>query len=165
MPSGPIQTFPVGLLGLLNLKNQGRNPRDLTDVVQPVLDLLSMYLQDNIVSAVNIDAGIGAGITLATSFGPFEDLRWVHNFSVELPLAATDTVNSLYLVLRETAGGITHVISTAAGNITGPDTRFGMYAPGGFWLRPGCELGYAIGCAAGSNVQLEATARFTPVVI
>jgi hypothetical protein len=38
--SGPVQLSPPGLLGLLQLKNQGRSPRDLLDSYQPTFDLL-----------------------------------------------------------------------------------------------------------------------------
>lgn len=40
---GPVQTLPAGLLGLLGVKNAGQNPNILPDIVQPTLELLTMY--------------------------------------------------------------------------------------------------------------------------
>ena len=43
--AGPIQTIPQGLLGLLQLKELGVNPSELTTQVSPTLDLTIFYLQ------------------------------------------------------------------------------------------------------------------------
>lgn len=43
MASRPIQSQANGFLSLLNLKNLGRLPDTLPDVVQPVLDMLPWY--------------------------------------------------------------------------------------------------------------------------
>jgi len=42
--SGPIQSSPRGLLGLLQLKNVGQNPELLLDAVQPVLEMRELYI-------------------------------------------------------------------------------------------------------------------------
>ena len=42
--SGPIQTIPRGLLGWLQLKAGGSNPRDLADTVAGTIDLTQLYL-------------------------------------------------------------------------------------------------------------------------
>lgn len=57
MISRPIQVIPSGLLGFLQLKNNGQNPQDLPDVLQPVLELRDWYLQsraEEIVTPTNI---------------------------------------------------------------------------------------------------------------
>jgi len=41
---GPIQPAPLGLLGLLQLKQLGQNPRDLANVVSPIFDLREHYM-------------------------------------------------------------------------------------------------------------------------
>ena len=51
-----IQTIPAGLLGLLNLKTQGKNPSLLLPEVRPVLDLLQFFLagpQEVVIGAFN----------------------------------------------------------------------------------------------------------------
>lgn len=45
--SGPIQLQPRGLLAFLQLKNQGRNPANLVDSIQPTFDILDWYQQAN----------------------------------------------------------------------------------------------------------------------
>jgi len=41
--SGPIQTFPAGLLGFLGLKNGGQNPDVLLNEVRAGIDLTNFY--------------------------------------------------------------------------------------------------------------------------
>lgn len=43
--SGPIQTIPQGLLGLLQLKELGSNPPVMVDSLSPNIDLTQLYLQ------------------------------------------------------------------------------------------------------------------------
>lgn len=43
--SGPIQTLPIGLLGLLQLKSSGSNPSQLSDTVSAVYDIGKYYEQ------------------------------------------------------------------------------------------------------------------------
>lgn len=43
--SGPIQVIPQGLLGLLQLKQQGMNPSQLADYVTPQIDLFPLWIQ------------------------------------------------------------------------------------------------------------------------
>lgn len=43
--SRPIQVIPAGLLGFFNLKNNGQNPVELLEVVQPQLDMRDWYFQ------------------------------------------------------------------------------------------------------------------------
>jgi hypothetical protein len=42
---GPIQLIPPGLLGLLQLKNIGKNPSQLLDEVRPIMDILPMWYE------------------------------------------------------------------------------------------------------------------------
>jgi len=42
---GPIQVIPGGLLGLLNIKNRGKNPDTLDSNVVPTIDLTSWWFE------------------------------------------------------------------------------------------------------------------------
>lgn len=44
--SAPIQRLPLGLLGLLGLKNTGQNPPEFLDSVRPALEMLPFYALD-----------------------------------------------------------------------------------------------------------------------
>lgn len=45
--SGPIQRIPPGFLGFLQLKNFGKNPSELPDVLTPTLGMFDWYMQAN----------------------------------------------------------------------------------------------------------------------
>lgn len=62
MPSHPIQTQPIGLLGFLQLKNSGQNPSILPDEVQCVLELRDWYFEGD----VRIRGGLAAAVASGT---------------------------------------------------------------------------------------------------
>lgn len=60
--NGPIQIIPQGLLGLLNLKNNGQMPSELGTSVMPQLDMLELYvngLLEQVSDPVAVAAVIG----------------------------------------------------------------------------------------------------------
>jgi len=52
--SRPIQSIPPGLLSLFQLKNEGKNPSEFVETVQPTIDLLRWYLEPQ---AENLSSG------------------------------------------------------------------------------------------------------------
>lgn len=44
MPWGPLQITPPGFLGFLNLKNEGKNPREIPEDLTPTIELRNWYL-------------------------------------------------------------------------------------------------------------------------
>jgi len=101
--SGPIQKAPSGLLDFLQLKNLGQNPRDLSDVVSPVLALNDWYgageveLRDG--SALPLTSGVRY-CSLNAILGlqvPDGEVWRVREFSVSLAFNAPTAINVLSL--------------------------------------------------------------------
>lgn len=55
--SGPVQIFPPGLLGFLQLKNSGANPSDLTATLQTVIEARDWLFQARMLDALNLFGG------------------------------------------------------------------------------------------------------------
>lgn len=72
--SGPIQTIPQGLLGLLQLKELGKNPGVLVDSVAPNLDLFQLYAQRNMVSEGSLFGSSIASAALVNGNHGFQTL-------------------------------------------------------------------------------------------
>lgn len=73
-PSAPILTIPQGLLGLLQLKETGKLPATLGEVVGPNLDLFQMYAERLAVSAIGLFGGNPQTAAITTGligFRPF----------------------------------------------------------------------------------------------
>jgi len=83
MSTGPIQTLPQGLLGLLDLKNSGSNPPQLGEVVTPQLDLLEQYVIGRL-EQVTDPAAVAAAVGPVASalVVPQTELWFVRNFFV-----------------------------------------------------------------------------------
>jgi len=86
--SGPIQVPLPGLLGLLQLKNLGRNPYGMQDSVQPIIDLLPFYAQAQGVEVLTGNVAIAAvgGAGAAVPSGQVGEQEWwmLHAFSASL---------------------------------------------------------------------------------
>ena len=114
---GPIQVHPAGLLGLLQIKNVGKNPRDLHDMVQPSLDLWKAYLNANaeegFADSANIVSGTNGFISLQTQV-PQSQWWYLHYFAVHgLGVVAGDTVSLAPAINPQAAaGGISIPLAT-----------------------------------------------------
>ena len=82
----PINRIPGGLLGFLGIKNGGRNPDALSNVLVPQLDLTEVYLRTNYVLA-RIDTTVAAvGFTGAGTV-PAGQAWYVSNVFANTPAA------------------------------------------------------------------------------
>lgn len=72
MPS-PISRRPAGLLDLLLTQQQGRNPSELRDSVQPVMEMTPFYQSERLkISAVNANAAaVGSTATHSVPSGEY----------------------------------------------------------------------------------------------
>jgi len=133
MPSsGPIQQNPQGLLGYLQLKNQGHNPRELQDTVQPVLELWRHYLltnQEALLTANIPITGVGGALpSVPDAQVPQGEIWAVHHFSASIA-GILDAGQSLSFMTM-----IEYGISSGGGGIgvgTGQPSRVFVAGEGG----------------------------------
>lgn len=102
--SGPIQVLPAGLLGLLQLKSpSGRAPEVLQGDVQPTLDMLRFYLNQQAIHAtqggISLLAGSGTGNLVFNNpslIVPLNEWWFCHYYTVQAsPLTAGDIFTGL----------------------------------------------------------------------
>lgn len=180
MESGPVQIFPPGLLGLLQLKNQGRNPDKLPDTLQSTIELRDWLFQSG---AVDLGAQVGGNGSLAAAAGaagygafttnpivvPVEQYWYVIDYQVETAnLVATDAVAfgcaySTYLtgnIQRYGVGERQPLLQGAA------VARRGMAHAHGFFVPPGGQLGVNIEVNdTATSVTYVGYVRYVPLVI
>lgn len=92
--AGILQVNPNGLLGLLQLKNRGQFPQRLDPNLQPTLELLDWYLQDNAAQVGESGLAIAAvGATVVPSLlVPAGEAWWVNDYVVSAQAAAGQTL-------------------------------------------------------------------------
>lgn len=87
--SKPIQAVPAGLLGFFQLKNNGQNPAEFPDVLQPNIDLLEWYLQSyqELASQQNLlTYAPGSSSQLFPLVVPSDQWWWLSEVSLQIPL-------------------------------------------------------------------------------
>lgn len=150
--SGPIQTIPQGLLGLLQLKQTGNNPRDLAESVQPTVDQFPLWIQRLSVdislalfggnSSVAIPtANAGANFFTTNPLNVPQGVAWyVESYTISASLLAAESVifapGVLYIGL-----GMMHPLTPPVADVVTARARQIRAAARGFWLPPGAALG------------------------
>lgn len=165
-PSGPIQTFPRGLIGLLQLKSRGQMPDVLQGTVQPTVDLMQLWLNagqapDTVLHARAIGAGNGGFWEFSPNaiLVPQNEIWYVHHYTVRvaIPAGATEQTRSF-----APAMGVTQVGTILYQVLAAPQTFDGVAGvavtgyvrAGGFWLGPGQSLGFVIGNVATATTHV-----------
>lgn len=172
----PIQVIPPGLMGFLQLKNQGTNPEDFPGVLQPVMELRDWYLQArsqnflNAAATTTFTTGIGtSGFTTGAGNIIVPDQEWwfVHQYSLTAGLVAGDTLNALLPVLITPRLGVQHRHQVGRMQ-TGPQTGANALVAAlgeAFWAPPGSELGFTYAGVAAVNISVAGYVRYTPLPV
>lgn len=156
---GPIQTLPVGLTGLLNLKSHGRVPDELDSLVSPSVEILPFWLNSRIeisdstaFTKTVTSTGISVQSFTTAIQVPANEWWWVHEYAVEarFTAAAGQSLDNLQAILwlNQNApasyaglGNLVSGVSNAAG------TAGLLSTAREFWAHPGSILGFFIGNA------------------
>lgn len=85
--AGPVQIFPAGLLGLLQLKTLGRNPTDMVENYQPSWDVLewllaSQSIEHSTIGQISITASGFAAFSPNNLQVPEGEWWWLHDVSL-----------------------------------------------------------------------------------
>jgi hypothetical protein len=149
---GPLQVLPQGLLGFLNIKNNGLNPEWLRNSVQPVLDLQQWWFNTQA-----SDLGSGATVLVAdngTGFNSFTtpqvavpngEFWFVTDCTIRTgALAATDACSfSVGYILPPSPFTTFQLgVRTSASGAAGVASQ-GIASARMFWLPPGAVLAVA----------------------
>jgi hypothetical protein len=173
MPSsGPIQTAAPGLLGLLQLKNQGRLPSQILEEVRAIIDIWPLYLQSDVRASHVQSAAITTGANLLDLFSVDSQVMWVHEYSCWAALGAGDMVSAACLTLIDPVVSTLHhplpgaiFQGSAGGEPAGPNNAF-FLSCGGFWVNSGGHLGALFySSLAGSSFVGDFNLRYTPIDI
>jgi len=130
----PLNRQPLGLLGFMGIKNGGENPRTLANVLQPVIDLTSLYTIPASVIGSSSSTFTATGLTL---WGPAlqtdPDVWVIHNASIYVDASTAGdsvTFNIGIVDTLNTFVPITPMLTVAAawGGMTIPENT--MLAPG-----------------------------------
>lgn len=149
--SGPIQVIPPGLLGFLQLKNSGNNPRDMPESLLMTFDVLPWYLQakKEIVVASSTLATDSQGFQSPPSVFnvPNSEAWYVHSHLVEVTgmALATDVLQMRCVYRSETitgadCSGPNNVPFRLVPNTAIAGTYFATASQSSFFIGPGARL-------------------------
>jgi len=156
-----LHGYPVGLLSMLGSQNFGVNPKELAEVVSPVVDLSDLYLlqfQQSVSGAVGVP---GVGFNLAITV-PAGQMWRVHALSGIIVHGAGVTADYALNVMPNNGASVavSPSISVAANQtrwlpITG--------APEGLWLTAGTTIGLDIASLVGVPASLAVSGIFSQI--
>ena len=162
--SGPIQTTPRGLLGLLQLKNLGRNPDLLIGNVQPTVEMTPWWLS----AIADVDPVIHTAAFATQShlvngpvvnLGPKGGESWyVHEYTLEVltGVGATEEAINCAPVMFLTGTGVIRWQGLTEDSISVTSTATaeggGIITARNFWVPPGAGLGFYCGRITSAGV-------------
>jgi hypothetical protein len=159
-----ISQLPRGLLAALGLRNLGKNPGELSDLLAPTFETLELYLLNGVETVIGDDAAPAIG---------------TRNFSADT-LASVVPQNELWYVwhyrLTSTAGAGTSItlqptirLQDAQQTMTNPQLVTGaagltQLVPSGFngrWALPGSLFQYGVTAITGAPGLIRGVAQIT----
>lgn len=150
--AGEISKLPLGLLGLLGIKNGGAYPRELAGFYQPMLELLPWIAAANFEEAnfaQNAVAAAGNAGAFSTAVQVPQTELWYVQFASLRVFTAAGEAFSGYLAVRRFPVSSPNIVMplseivTVGASINGAPAVGNLYAP--FILGPGDELvGYTL---------------------
>lgn len=171
--SGPIQVLPRGLLSLLQLKQMGKSPSQLAEVVAPTLDIMEFYRQGLFVDQRNfLPSGSATLLFNARNFnGPFtngtetltapnNETWYVERFSAIGNIPAADTCRIALAIASVPAVTVLPVSEDVTDVLNARNRTFSICARSPFWLPPGWQIGAVVmDVLTGTNISLIASMR------
>jgi hypothetical protein len=162
-----ISQLPRGLLALLGIQNFGESPRQLADLVSPVLELLDLYTLSTRECAVGTNAApaLGPNLYTAPNSGyvdlsqavPVGEVWYVHDYCVQVtPGAATSiTIQPRIRTINASYGAsIPMAITGAAGN-----PEWDVPSPfRGVWVSGGTQFGFRVNAITGAPGAVQGIA-------
>ncbi len=139
----PINRYPGGLLGFLDIKAMGENPRTLSTVVQPLVDLTPYYLGSKRVTLTSLTANV-TGLGLFASTTPVvqgSDAFLMTNIQVTgATLAAGENIRFYACVLASPISTPFYTGPMSQAFVTGDSVSEGWSLPTPVILPPGSIL-------------------------
>lgn len=158
-----LQRYPLGLLGLLDLKDMGRGPDLFRRDVSAVIDATPFYLatrasyQSGQALAVN-----ATGFFPAVGLSISEQSIWVMERVSARPSAALGAgVSIRYRLAVSRAAG--NNIVALPGTASGAATEFPNLGAEGFVMLPGDQLGVWVEQIAAGPINMNFYVHFTPL--
>lgn len=136
-----VQRYPLGLLGLLNIKDYGQGPSLFSDEISAVVDATQFYLAAQRVTNGGQATAIGAvGFFASAGVTPQAQQLWACDYISAVPsavLGAATTVTFRLAVSRANGGGFLAIGDAVTGTTGGRP----MARAAGVVLQPGDALG------------------------
>jgi hypothetical protein len=147
-----VGRYPLGLLPLLDSKQQGQAPRLLADEYAGVIDvgeLMALQLRDRLTGTA-VAPVLGTTLFLTV---PTNEIWRIDQASMSLSATGAATVFTAGLAMANSAGGTTSISPQDAY----PTTGAGLFQVGALnrplWLKPGEQLGVVV-TRTDANVSL-----------
>lgn len=148
--SGIISTVPIGLLGLLGIKNDGSYPRALAEFFQPTMDMLPWLAGNRARELANEAVGAFSTTGLKPGAGgltvvPPDQVWLVHGANAQATITATDmlvgacAVTRAFGAQRQMINRAIHLDRSSATDAA-QAAAFQSCIPGPFLMFPGDQI-------------------------
>lgn len=173
--AGPIQTIAPGLLGLLQLKQTGKNPETLAEIVAPVIEMRDWYMQARNLDDISLLPGVTLSVNVPTAgkgnYGyanavvPNGQIWWVTHYWIVADLLAAETIRLAPCLLRAN-GNLVGLSCNDVNDVVTARVRGIVTTAINFWAKPGDQFGVRVfDSLTAANIAVAAGIRATPMQV
>lgn len=163
MSSRPIQTQCGGLLGFLQLKNMGKNPAELPDTLQSVLDLREWFFETNAELEDQSTIAVSGTTAFTALTVPAQQIHAVLDLSAFGTMAVGNSMRGAFYM--QAPGRNPLLISPLVSFVAGEQAQFSLPRDRIAMVPPGWEIGLSVAAFAGAAVNFVATKRFCRIQV
>jgi len=154
--SGPIQVIPKGLLGLLQLKQQGNNPSELSNVVASCFDIRELYYQQLVQDQFSLVGGLPTenvnpaangnhAFTTSPLLVPAGFMWLVLQYSIVCNLLAAETIKASCQLITDPALSTPVLLGDSYTDVVTARARTANWrASGPFYAPAGSSIGFVV---------------------
>lgn len=152
-----INRSPNGLLGFLGIKNGGRNPQQLTEILQGNYQLNELYDANNPIWDVNTQLGVAVAGSYVAFTPPDNNVWKVLQYSAFVAAPAGVTCDVALVQLGQ-ANARFVALSDSVSLVAGQAAITRAPAPG--VVAQGERLGFYVAAVAGAGFNIELQVRY-----
>lgn len=115
--AGPIARRPTGLLDLLLTQQQGKNPAELGEQLEPTIELIEFYALDRLTVTTQVTAVVGVGNNLNIEV-PGNEVWRLLNVGIRFNWATVNQTFGIRVELRDVPGGGVSVLTDFGGTLS-----------------------------------------------
>lgn len=159
----PINKHPTGLLGFLGIKNGGKYPQTLSDVLLPTWNLADLYLGANQSAPAPVSIAVNA-VGYQAYYTVPDNETWILNQATAFNFGSLTALQTLRMAVATTAAGGNTVVVSDSGELAATVGRLTVGLHRKVIANSGDTIGILVNVIAGGPITVGLALRYSILI-